>query len=300
MDADGDGIVIWSQSGTISPTSEPTTFELYKNEFTDGSFDGAVSWGYADGAHNNVRVGADHENIAVNSAGQAFVIWQEGTSTTDLIPVVSVGTLGGSWSSPMDLRETTDISSGSASVGMDDAGNAVASWTGGDNSTFQQRFFRRVYESGAWQDESEYGRSDLNLDLRVARIGVSRDGARAIVILEEGLWSNSEGDHVEFQLVSSRYSSASDTWTIPSDLGPTQGARTGGAIVMDGLGNALVGWNDQNAASVRQYLADPQIWTDTTQLAEPLAGTPAVAASPSGAAFAIWVKDDQLLASRLQ
>lgn len=305
MDADGDGIVVWSQSSAIAAGDIPATFQIIRSEFIGGAFQAPVAWDYVNGASDLVRMGADHENVGINSAGQVFVIWEEGTSNANMFPVVSQGTLGGTWSQPLDVRVDTAVRSSSATVGIDEEGDAVAAWTGGDlDVNFgQQRFFRRVFEADAWQSESSYGFPNTDYDFKVARAGMTRTGDKAMVIMEKSHWESGDPSNDppinDYQLMASNYVAADGAWTDPMGLAPVQTTRPEGAIDMDGLGNALVGFRQSGAPTVRQYLSASESWIPATQLA-PAGGTPALASSPSGAAFAIWMQNSQLFVSRLK
>lgn len=300
MDAQGDGIVVWTQT----PAGAAGAFveRVFRSSYVDGVFQDPVAFP----PQNDGRT--RFPRVAVNAAGQAAVVWEERASDSSSlnIPVYSEGTITGTWIAPADVRQDTNYytsasSAGAVHVGIDEEGDAFLVFTAAsllDSPNYQLALTTRLEQSGVLGNELIRKDADVTLDFHSARIVVSRDGNAAIV-LQRAATVTPTSTPTDWHVVATRYDAATLAWsplttisgvyTAPFDSKPQP--RVG----MDALGNVIAAWVFGNDAQAVRYSAEYSGWSSPTAInTAPLGNGTNVAlgVSAPGTATVAWVQEE--------
>jgi hypothetical protein len=270
VNADGDAVAVWYQA-------------------TSGSYyviDAAVRpaggrWGTpqnlsAPGAN------ADSQQVAVDPAGNAIVVWQRYSPTPTV--QAAVRPAGGTWSAPQDLSAPGGDAEG-PQVAFDPAGNAVAVWERFNGTNFIIQAAERP-AGGGWslpQDVSAPGQETANPQIALDPAG------NAVAV-----WESNEGANVGVQTAVRPPGGA---WSAPQNLSaPGEDAREP-EVAFDGLGNATAIWTGSNGAHYVIQAAERPFgggWGSAEDLsaAGHSADVPQLALDPVGDAIAVWRRSD--------
>jgi len=124
------------------------------------------------------------QDLDVNSAGDAVVVWREGPSGFRDVYASVYDTVSGTWSSPelAEAPETGDVRDVAAE--LDAAGNALAVWRADDD--VNRNIFAARYRPGSgWAAPSAVDDSDDDASTNSLRLGMDRRGA-AVAVWAQG------------------------------------------------------------------------------------------------------------------
>jgi hypothetical protein len=123
VDANGDVIVTWMEGDGTNNEN------IWASRFSAGS------WGTPVQVSLGNTVMAYNPQVAVDAAGNAIAVWEQGTPTTHYEAWANRFVVGSGWGTPVQIEASTTETMKTPLVGMDSAGNAVAVWQQSDTST---------------------------------------------------------------------------------------------------------------------------------------------------------------------
>jgi hypothetical protein len=179
---------------------------------------------------------AQYPKIAVDSAGNAFVLWLEGESYPNNV-YVNRYSPGTGWSLPQQIA--TDVGPAAwTNISFDESGNAMAVWGQSDSSDHSRIYSCRYVAGSGW---GSAGIVDSNtLDSIQPALCVDSSGSFRSV------WAQLTGTSSD--IYSSRYTVGSG-WDAPRLIGTGGNARSP-RVATDGLGNAFAAWQQYDPSDV--------------------------------------------------
>lgn len=222
VDALGNALALWLEA-------TPVGVQLWSNIYTFGSGWGApATIGPASSAINTLTFG-------MNAAGQTVALTSESDTSEDHV-VARLGTLGGSWSAPVQLDSDPRISGafGQKAV-VDAAGNAIAVWFEDYTDSPDELWSSRYSAASGWSAAERIGTtgaSGAEPDIAVDKAG------NALVV-----WASFDGATDQGSILASRYI-AGRGWTPAVIIDPNNDNGAFRArVAIDGDGNAVVVWS---------------------------------------------------------
>ncbi|MBS1890566.1 MAG: hypothetical protein JST59_04690 [Actinobacteria bacterium] len=224
---------------------------------------------------STVAPGPRNPDVAVNSTGEAIVVWQQGTISGAGIKA-ALGDTSGNWDAPETVSVGFDLSH--PTVGIDDNGNAVAAWREELPNT-EYGTGVRVLEGGAWGSLQTYGPNSASYESQL--LAVDPAGDAVLVMYYEGA-------------IEAVNRSAGGSWGAVETLKSGIAARVQApqlAISANGEATAIWANGTSGNASIEAARMDAAgIWGNTEVL--PAFGTdlhqPSIAIDDTGKATAIW------------
>jgi hypothetical protein len=222
-----------------------------------------------------VALGARNPAVAVNAAGDAIVVWQEGTPSGAGIKAAR-GDVAGNWEAPETVSIGFDLSRPTVDIASN--GDAVAAWREELPNT-EYGTGVRVLEGGTWGSLQTYGPNSASYEGQ--RLAVDPAGDAVLVMYYEGA----------MEAVSR---SAGGSW------GGVETVKSGGSVriqqpqlAISANGEAAVVWanGSSGSATIEAARMDAAgIWGNAEVL--PAVGAnleqPSIAIDDAGAATAVW------------
>ncbi len=277
VDAVGNAIVVYSQLD--DPSGGPET-SIWWNRYTVG-----VGWGTPDLLESADMVDGDVQ-IAGDSSGNAIAVWgsTDGISTSDIMFNRYVAGIGWTGAAPL---EGGPLTAGSARIGMDASGNAIAAWNQdggtGDNDILSSRY---VPGTG-WTAPVPL---ETSLDPAFTPEIAVNSAGDAIAV-----WTQFDGVMINLWAASFRPASGWGAATLveTDDLWMVQG---GLQVGIDGTGAGTAAWHSSDGVNFRVWTGrySPAAgWTSVELLGELMNGeSPKLAVNPSGATGIVWLHAD--------
>jgi hypothetical protein len=173
FDAGGDAVAVWQSSGGPNPVivasarpaggafgapqtlSDPGAYSMEPDVASDAQGDAVAVWLHYDGANPRVQAAyrpaggafaapqtlspagydAREPRVAMNSDGQAVIVWSLGSGLVEKIQTASAGP-GGTFAEAVDLTAFTEVAS-VPQVALDANGDAIAVWDGWDGANIR-------------------------------------------------------------------------------------------------------------------------------------------------------------------
>ena len=240
FDAAGNGAAVWSQFDG-----------LRKNIWTSRYTAGTNTWGAPSLIETNNGGDADFPQLALDSAGNALVVWEQSDSTRRNIWVNRYTATSQSWGTAQ-LLETDNISFANAPhLVLDASGNGMVVWEQSDG--IRKSIWSRRYNvaSGQWEVASliESSAEDANapqiaVDANGNFVAVWR-GYDGVVHNRYNLWANRYVAGAGWGSASLISNNTTDP-AAPSDALVSRNADTP-HVAMDAAGNALAVWAQNNS-----------------------------------------------------
>jgi hypothetical protein len=234
MDGDGNAIAVWSQKvfGWNS---------ILANRFTTST----GSWGTATLVETNDTSNAKFPEIAVDSTGNAMVVWREDTAPSRIASNrFNMG--AGTWGTPALIDTGASVAT-SPAVAMDGYGNALAAWTQGDDA-MANRFDAGT---GTWGAPVLIEANNMG-PVGVYDVVIAADKAGNAI----AVWDQFDG--IQTNIFANRYNAGNGTWGTAAvietdDAGPARSVR----IANDPLtGSALAVWTQEDGSGLRSILGN--------------------------------------------
>jgi hypothetical protein len=312
-DAAGDQVAVWER---VAATNEWVVEAAVRP--AGGSWSAPVEV-------SAVAQGPRNPTVAVNAAGDAIVVWQQGTPSGTGI-MAARGDASGSWGAAETVSVGFDL--GRPMVGIDNGGNAVAAWREELPNT-EYGTGVKVLEGGSWGSLQTYGPISASYDDR--RLAVDPAGDAVLLNSYEGAievvsrsaggsWGGVEtlksggGARVHApQLAISPNGEAVAIWAnggsgntaieaarmdVAGIWGTVEEVHAAGSlqepsIAIDGVGKATAVWANSVFAGGWAFESATQdaggAWTAAPALAVPTNSfEPRIKLMPSGAATVLW------------
>jgi hypothetical protein len=229
--------------------------------------------------------------VAIDGDGNAIAVWHQSDGTYPSIYANIYSTETGAWGTA-ELIETGDAGNAfSPQIAMDGDGNAIAVWWQHDGTYFS--IYANTYssDSGTWGTAEEI-ESDNGAAVYPPQIAMD-DAGNAIAV-----WFQNDGTH--FSIYANTYSADSGAWgTAELIESSDSGAATDPQIAMNGAGNAIVVWSQDdgtaNSIYANIYSVDTGTWGTAELLETDDAGDaeyPQIAMDGAGNGIAVWATID--------
>jgi len=280
LDANSNAMIAWT--GWDFPVTRRNVFASRSSQFSE--------WDAPQPIGTNIW-DAQYPRIAIDSAGNAFVLWVEGEFSSNNV-YVNRYTVNSGWSTPQQIA--TNISySAKTNIAFDKTGNAMAVWGQNDSTNGSHIYSCRYVAGNGW---GSAGIIDSNtLDSMEPALTVDSSGSFRAV------WVQFTG--TSYDIYSSR-SLTSNVWESPQLIGTGSNASAP-RVAADDLGNVFAAWQQYDPNVV--YTGDDKVyanrfiagkgWGSQKQLKNTLgsAEVPGLAVDPQGHATVIWAQSSVTL-----
>ena len=272
VDSSGDAVAVWRRSNGSNEIVQAAV-----REGASGSWQAPVNLSAA-------GQNAYYPTAAIDSAGDAVVVWQRYTGATWLIQATARLGSNGTWQTPVTINETSSEGS-TPQLAMNADGEAVAAWDqliGGHQlvkaATLQA-------PSGSWQPPVTLAEAGWNSF--GPQVAVSSDGDAAVV------WRRTNGASGEFIQANVRPVSTG-TWQGPTELSASGEDAEDAFVAFDAEGDATAVWQRYSGSNwIIQAATRPLqsgTWQTPVNLSE--AGQnaidPELAIDSAGDTTAVW------------
>jgi hypothetical protein len=282
VDANGNGLAAWSAFVNGH-------YQIQARMLNGGNGATIISNGSGD---------TSFPQVAFDSLGNAIAVWAQYVNARSDIWACRYSSSTGSWGAPVMISAADAVAdAGYPDVGVDSAGNAVATWYQGNGTTnhFDVHTSRFTATSGTWSSPAIM--NDLNFSAYRCRVGVNGSGKVILV------WSQSQSDGSVSnapQDIWVRNGTTSGTWGSPSKVNSLSGAVHDvygqAAVALDNSGNGLVLWvqtapNSPYVIHAARFEAAGSVWhpsTVITSTADNNCYGPRLAITATGDAIAVW------------
>ena len=304
LDSLGNGIVGWSEGDSASSWA---TTAILARRFTAGGGLDATIYTLPRVTTAGATPFATNPRMGVSATGHVVLSWIETTADSRRTPVVSRSNIASGpnllWSAGLDLKAGTSYSNLATTLDadVDDAGNATVVYLGDTANGRIVHKDRYTVASSGW--------SSTTIDLLGDTTGTQRARFVDIDVAGNGdAWLAFMGERaaeppVESYIYAQPFHADTQTWggyeiiSAASTRESTPPSRPVPDVAIDLQGNVFVSWVRYDASAVyaeaARYDASIGRWLGVTQLngaALAAAGSPVLAVSGGGVAFASWVQ----------
>ncbi len=229
---DGNAIAVWFES-------DGTRTNIWANRYVIG-----VGWGTAALIETDNTDSASRPEVAVDSAGNAFAVWQQSDGTRTNI-WANRYVAGSGWASAV-LIETENLQGAvSADVDIDANGNAIAVWSQANASVRFSIWANRYVAGSGWGIATKIETDDTG-NASSPRVGFDSDG-NAIAV-----WQQHDG--TRFNILANRYETASG-WGTATLIETGDGTAQAADIAVDRHGNAFAIWRQSDGTQDNLWVA---------------------------------------------
>jgi len=294
MDGLLDHIMVTSVSGTVSVTdkSSGTTLFSAPTSPTLGNSVSAMRW------TNAAAAIAQDPDLKVSEAGDSLAVWWNYAGTGNSASVIQAQWLD-SEASATQISTATGYAM-MPKVAVDGSGNAIAVWMQSDNQLTNVWVNRYSVGSG-WGTPKKMTSAVSTATGPSGSPSIAIDGAGNGVIM----WNRSDAAiSSHFDVYTSRYSVANDTWSAPAMLSNGINCAYGLKVVANGSGTVAVIYNQFQRTDGIGGNGDPSdIWvatgtttggftayTKVSSSANLIYGQATLAIDPAGDLLAAWIQ----------
>lgn len=227
----------------------------------------------------------DQPQAAINDDGTALVVWQEMNAQGVKSVASSRFTQAAGWEVPQYLGQA-DYALSSPEVGVDAAGNGVATWLDRPPSDDSDIVARRFTDGVGWSMTEAV--ESLAGDASAFEVAFDNMG-RGLA----SWWQSEDSNH---SLYASEFDPVSG-WSTAEPIGPDNGTPGYLSLALSANGNAVAVWTQETPESQHVYAAHKQpdgTWGDPRRIdsLEGIATRPTVAIDADGDAVAVWLQHD--------
>ncbi len=283
IDSEGDAIVVWDQQNP-----DTGNISIYASICTDGA------WATPK-VISVPSVNAKIPCVAVNSYGDAIILWQQMNSDISCYSLYARTFSDGEWGTiQLASSPTAPRGAGDAQIKMNENGDAILVWDQTLPLTSNSAVYANTFEDGVWGAPTLIA-SD-STDSFCPSVTMNDDGD-AIVAWFYGSISSihnysvysktlSDGEWGDKQLVGSGASYSSMLWGFNQNL------------VMDENGDAIALWADHNSttdsSNITACMYQDGVWGTAQRISSGAtdAGYPNTAIDDSGNATVVWIQRD--------
>ena len=219
---------------------------------------------------------------AWTSQGNAFVAWQRGSASGEIIEAVRFTAASGTWSSPVDIGGGANGAVYEVAAAVSASGDAFVVWerSAAIATTSSVRAVRYDGTAGTWGSVAEL--SSGTEDAGWPAIGADPAGNAVAV------WTSwTLGSGAGF-VRAARYDVVTGAWGAQVAIVSGAGYQDP-QVALDAAGNAVAGWSRSDAIEASRYDVATDSWSPRTVLAAAGAhGGPSIAVNAQGAAAAVW------------
>ncbi|MBI5635245.1 MAG: DUF1565 domain-containing protein [Nitrospirae bacterium] len=285
MNSNGNTIVVWEQW-------DGANWQIFKGEFRSNKWTKPTKLTANISPNGSNAVNA---NVAMDNKGNAIIVWEQWDGAN--WQIFKSEYRGGVWKRPGLLSANMSPNGTDAAnpqVAMDNNGNAIIVWEQWDGANWQ--IFKNEYRGGVWKKP---GKLSLNIspdgtDAVNPQVAMNSIGGALIA------WQQKDG--ANWQIFKSEF--RNNAWSHPASLSDNVSPNGTDAInpraAMDGSGNALIAWQQQDSANWQIFKSEFRggSWAHPSTLSNNIspdssdAANPQVAMDNSGNALAVWEQKD--------
>lgn len=256
-----------------------------------GACEDERQWGLPVLVENSEGVTRDPA-IAMDSAGNAIVVWQQEDDPRD-IWANRYDAGSASWGTPV-IIDNTDVSVISPKVGMDDNGNAIAVWAQSDGMNSHEAWANRYdANSGSWET-AQMIETDSAGSTQAFEVAVTPDGD-AIAVWRQ--YDDGRGD-----IWANHYDSSGASWGLPELIEENDAGSARDPHVAAGRsGSVMAVWVQDDGSTenvwANRFRPESDSWAGVEVVGDPdagRAGYPHVAMDAYGNAIAVWQQNDDI------
>ena len=221
---DGSAFIVW-----IGRTGALSNYHVYSLHYSP-----AQGWDTIPQKHSNIAYVFSNEGpiIAIHNNGDAMIVWSEtNTTTTPRLFASHYNSSSALWSAKEKISPQNIFNSSHPQILFDSLGNTIVVWIGSSPNAIWSR--RYNFSTASWG-------TTLKLTTSTAepiRPRISIDNSDNII----ATWI--QIDITNDLLISTRYSSASDSWSSPiTTVDMHSRSLYGHQLTMDTQGNAMLIW----------------------------------------------------------
>jgi len=267
VDSSGNAIAVWYQeNGSLH--------NIMSNRYVAGAGWGTVEW------IEFGNVDCHDPEIAIDSTGNALVVWNQGDS--HYINISSSRYVAGTGWGAAQLIEDDHDTSANPQVAVDGSGNAIAVWVGASSDIKSNRYDQGV----GWGTDQPIDDENEGWSRNFPQVAIDGLGNALAV------WEREESAHVN--IWSNRYVVGTG-WETAQLIGANNSANASyPQISADGLGNAIAVWSQPdgiNGSIWANRYAVGSGWGIAQPISADVSGyaaRPQVAVDISGNAMAVW------------
>lgn len=276
VDSDGNVFAVWQQADGSS------VLHIWTARYEAAS----GSWG----APEQLDTGASDAGaakVAVDGNGNAIAVWNQTDGTRNNLWASRFNS--GIWSTA-ELIENDDSNDAlEPALAMDSVGNAVVVWILGDGF-FTGDVKATRFSGGAWNATPVDLETRVDIDVGFSPEVAMDSNGNAIAV-----WGQAD-DSGTFNTWANRYNAVAGTWSGAEAIAIGNGNVMAPQIAVDGSGNALAVWLQDNGNDVwsNGFAVAGTSW-GTPEVIDSLAGAamfPQIAMDATGHGVAIWFQND--------
>ncbi len=275
VDSSGNAIAVWYQS-------DGTNNSIYANRYSAGS-----GWGTEALIENNAGDAA-YPQVAMDTSGNAMVVWEQGGSIYATRNTVGIG-----WDASATLIESGAGIAAIPQIAIDGSGNAIAVWQQNDGS--YDSIYANRYVAGSGWGTAVLVESSSTGNAASPQIAADSNGNAMAV------WFQSDGTYDS--IYANRYTVGSGWGTAGLIESDSAGAASNPQVAIEGSGNALAVWEQSDGTRINilsnRYTSGSS-W-GSAELIESddtgSAGNAHIAVNSGGHAMAVWEQGNNILAN---
>ena len=280
VDGNGNVFAVWQQEDGSN------VWHIWANRYDAGT----NAWGTAtmlDSGAND----AGQPQVAVDGNGNAIVVWNQ-VDGSFVNHIWASRYASGIWSAAELIETDTTEGAGFPAIAMDPAGNAIVVWHLGDGF-LSGDIMATHYTGGAWNTTAVALETRAAADVGFgAQVAMDSNGNAIAVWVQED-------DGAVINVWANRYDAVTEAWGTATVIADGTGNGMDPQVAVDGSGNALVVWIQDNGNDVwSNHFAFATTTWGTAEKLETLAGpttAPQIAMDATGHGVAVWIQIDDVL-----
>jgi RHS repeat-associated protein len=205
--------------------------------------DGTGSWSANKRVTDNTSALKDFPDLAMDSAGVSYAVWQDRRSGNDDIFFSTLAAGGAAWAANLKISDDGGTAHQTKPrIGVDAAGNLTAAWIDGRTSPARVRAARRP-AAGTWSASTEISPSPANV--QSLALSVRPDGFAWAV------WGDTRAGATNQDVWGSRYDPNLNLWSAPVRLDDDPGTTANqlSPTVATGPAETMLSWRDNRLSA---------------------------------------------------
>lgn len=245
----------------------------------------ALNWSFPPIALSETNYDLGCPKVVADSTGRSIAVWGEDNGTLSVVKGAVLNPNQDIWIPTNNLSIETEDSC-SPLIGIDQAGNAIAIWTGFDGISSSIRGAILPAGSLNWIPTSQL--SDDNAYSDYIQLSVNAQGKAMVV------WESSDGSSISIK--AAILNPGSYTWIDTNNIPSSSADNFDPQVCLDNNGNAVVVWLEVDGVDLilkGARLTNGSLnWQATSSLSSTgfSVGDPSLGVDASGNAVAIWSK----------
>ncbi len=256
-------IVVWNERDQLLPAPVNNESHVFSSHY-DAAND---QWNTTEAPLDNVITDAVRARIAIDSLGNAMVVWLQGDSGGAAIPRPGVAASRydvntGTWSVSelIDAASLGFTSTFSPAIAVDDENNVLVAWSAqgfvlAGQPPSSRIWVNRYVLGQGWQEAKSITGSTYG---NRPKIAAQPDGDAIVVWHKDDVAEDDNESEDEHGIWVSHFNSNAETWSTAEQLDSVDHYATRPQLVVDGSGNAMTIWTQVPFSLVLPL--PPSVW----------------------------------------